>query len=111
MSDNHEMSKSIEDVRGLLKESLEDKVRLTERMKLAQDRVSMLEAGLNLKTTTHSVHVTADPDSLEIGTQKDGRVKVYGNLSNKKAFAEKLNNAIELIEAAKKKLDKLNGGE
>ena len=83
--------------------------KLDEQLEVAKDRVEMLEAGMNLKSTTRSVHATEDADSLEIGTQKDGRVKVYGNFGNKKKFAEKLNTAIELTEAAREKMNVING--
>lgn len=63
--------------------------------------------------TTYTVSRTENPDSLEIGTQKDGRIKVYGDFGKKAEFAAKVKDAIDITEAAQERMRKLeqNGKE
>lgn len=43
------------------------------------------------------IHISENPDSLEIGTPgKGGAIKVYGNFSDPDGFREKIQNAYEL---------------
>lgn len=78
----------------------------------AMDRVDMLEQGLELKTTSTQRIVKEDQDSIEIGAQSTGRVKVYGNFKELKQFSEKVAVAIQLLEATREKINKMdvNGG-
>ena len=45
---------------------------------------------------------TENPDSLEIGGSKEGKIKVYGNADNKDAFQKKIKTMLELREYANK---------
>ena len=56
--------------------------------------------------TTYTVSRTENPDSIEIGTQKDGRIKVYGDASRKAEFAAKVKDLIEITAAAKESMTK-----
>jgi len=87
---------------------LEELEVLRDTFRQAKDRIKMLEHGMSLKTTTTQQIVKVNQDSIEIGEQKTGRVKAYGELGNKKAFAEKINNACELIEASRERIAKFN---
>jgi hypothetical protein len=84
---------------------------LEDQMKLAQDRVEMLERGLEMKSTTVSKIHKIDQDSLEIGAQATGRIKVYGDFKNKQAFAAKLRDAFEVLAGAMEKQAELNGND
>jgi len=61
-------------------------------------------------TTTQKI-VKMDQDSLEIGAQATGRVKVYGNFNDKKAFAAKVKEALEVLDGAQQAVKKLNGAD
>jgi len=43
---------------------------------------------------------TENPDSLEIGSSKEGKIKVYGNADNKEAFQKKIKVMLELRDYA-----------
>ena len=49
---------------------------------------------------------TENPDSLEFGGSKEGRIKVYGNAADKEAFRVKIDNMLELREHAKGGLER-----
>lgn len=91
-----------------LAQSAKDNEKLQLQLKTAMDRVSMLEQGLELKTTSTQRIVKEDQDSLEIGAQSTGRVKVYGSFKELKQFSEKVAVAIQLMEATREKLAKMD---
>ncbi len=54
------------------------------------------------------IEVEAQRDSLEIGTPKAGKVKIYGSFDDEAAFAEKIDRALSLRAHA---LERLAGEE
>lgn len=94
---------------------LEANRELNFKLNRAMDRVRMLEAGITAATTATQRIIKEDQDSIEIGAQATGRIKVYGTLGRKTEFALKIKDAFELLEAAqetsKRLTKKLNGGQ
>ena len=74
---------------------------LRSQLKTAMDRVAMLELGITTATTTTRLVKKEDQDSIEIGAQSTGRVKVYGDFGKKSEFAKKLKDALEILAAAR----------
>lgn len=91
-----------------LAQSAKDNEKLQLQLTTAMDRVGMLEQGLEMRSTATQRIVKEDQDSIEIGAQATGRIKVYGTLGKKQEFAEKIKDAIELLEATREKMKKLD---
>jgi len=87
---------------------LQKKDELELQLKTAMERVSMLELGLEMKTQTTQRIVKENQDSIEIGAQATGRVKVYGDYGKKPEFAAKIKDALELLAATRATLEKDN---
>lgn len=94
-----------------LKEEKHANEGLRRQLRKAVDMVSMLEHGLEMKTTSTQKIVKENQDSMEIGAQANGRIKVYGDYGNKPEFAKKIKDAIELLQGTRETLEKLNGAE
>ena len=86
---------------------------LKHNLKIAKDRVSMLEVGIASATTTTQLLRKEDQDSIEIGAQATGRMKVHGDFGKKQEFAAKIKDAFEILTASQEQLRKvpLNGSD
>ena len=73
---------------------------LNKQLETAKDRIGMLEHGMEMKTTTTQKIIKTDQDSIEIGAQSTGRIKVYGNFNEAAAFAKKVEQAVKVMKAA-----------
>lgn len=73
--------------------------------------IRMIEMLAMRATTTIQKVIKEGQDSMEIGAQATGRIKVYGDYGKKQEFAAKIKDAIELMEVTRKTLEKLNGGQ
>jgi len=68
--------------------------------------------GLMLAAQTQiQVHRSENSDSIEIGSQKEGRIKIYGDFTKKTEFAQKIKDAVEVLLAAQSAMPKVQNGE
>lgn len=59
--------------------------------------IPTIPPGYGLALEYRHIHISENPDSLEIGTPgKGGAIKVYGNFSDPETFRSKIKNAYEL---------------
>ena len=73
---------------------------LTRAMELRAKEIKMLEMLAMRAATEIQVHRSEDADSIEIGAQSTGRIKVYGDFTKKAEFSRKIKDAIEVLVAA-----------
>ncbi len=109
MEGEEQQKGNYKNIHEALKVSQEENEKMQIQLKTAMDRVAMLEHGLELKTTSTQRIVKDGQDSMEIGAQATGRVKVYGDFVKKAEFAAKIKDALELMEATRGQLEKMNG--
>lgn len=74
-----------------------------------QKNIDQLKQQLMMQNVAVQKIVKEDQDSIEIGAQATGRVKVYGSFGKKQEFAARIKDAVELLEATRATLEKMNG--
>lgn len=76
-----------------------------------EDEIKNLRNQIAMQNVTVTKIIKEEQDSIEIGAQATGRIKVYGTAGKKAEFAKKIADQLDLLEAAQPRMKKITGGE
>ncbi len=76
-----------------------------------EDEIKNLRNQIAMQNVTVTKIIKEEQDSIEIGAQATGRIKVYGTAGKKAEFAKKIADQLDLLDATKKRMEKITGGE